>query len=140
MCSYRPSKSRSVTREGLLIAVAGQGQAADEDVEAGRDGRVEGVIGEVGFVHDVADLFQDRVAGQVEVQQRGFEGAAAVVVAQLGTPRMSKAVASAGTSAGSSTNTNSAPGSTKRRISQAQAARSTWTRALVAHFMSMPGR
>jgi hypothetical protein len=50
------------------------------------------------------------------------------------TPRMSNAVASAGTSTGSATKTNSASGSTSRRINQAQAARSMWMVARVAHF------
>src|SRR5829696_5947733 len=51
---------------------------------------------------------------------------------------MSNAVASAGTSAGSATNTNSASGSRKRRMSHAQAARSMCTPARVAHFIGPP--
>src|SRR6476661_7515911 len=50
---------------------------------------------------------------------------------------MSKAVASAGTSAGSATNTNVAAGSMNRRISHAQAVRSTCMSVLVAHFIAV---
>ncbi|WP_041759348.1 hypothetical protein [Pseudonocardia dioxanivorans] len=49
---------------------------------------------------------------------------------QISTPRMSNGVASAG----SARKTNSAPGSMWRRMSQAQAARSMWMLARVAHF------
>jgi hypothetical protein len=55
-------------------------------------------------------------------------------------PRMSNGVASAGMAAGAAGKTNSAPGSTKRRISQAHAARSTWMPGRVAHFTRVPGR
>ena len=48
---------------------------------------------------------------------------------------MSNGVASAGTSSGSSTNTNTAAGSTHRRISHEQAARSTCAPARVAHLI-----
>src|SRR6266498_851988 len=51
-------------------------------------------------------------------------------------PRMSNGVASAGTSSGSATKTNSASGSRNRRISQAHAARSMWQPARVAHLIA----
>src|SRR5215207_5035117 len=53
---------------------------------------------------------------------------------------MSNGVAPSGTSSGSSTKTNSASASMKRRISHAQAARSTWQPARVAHLTATPPR
>jgi threonine dehydrogenase-like Zn-dependent dehydrogenase len=67
-------------REGVVVGAAGQGQAADQDIEADRGGGVVAVVGQVGFVDDAADLFQRRVGGQVERGRRGFERAVAVVV------------------------------------------------------------
>ena len=57
--------------EGVVVRAAGQGEAADRDVQACCGGRVVAFVGQVGFVDDAADLFQGRVGVQAERCQRG---------------------------------------------------------------------
>jgi hypothetical protein len=130
-----PVEQRLGGGEGVGV-VANRGQAAQDYVEAGRLGGVVPAVVEVGFVDDARDRPQGGVGELVAAQDR-FEAAVVAVVARSA-PRRSNGVASAGTSSGSLTNTNSASGSMSRRISQAQAARSMCTPARVAHFMLCP--
>src|SRR5262249_40377703 len=57
---------------------------ADEHVQAGCGGGVVAVVGEVGFVDDMADLFQRRVGVQAERLYGGLERAPALVVPERG--------------------------------------------------------
>ncbi len=52
--------------EGVVIGAAGQGQAADQDVQARGGGGVEAVVGQVSFVDNASDLLQCWVCVQAE--------------------------------------------------------------------------
>ena len=59
--------------EGFLSGAAGQGEAADQDVQSRFGWCVVAFVGQVGFMDDAAGLFQGRIGFQPERCQRGFE-------------------------------------------------------------------
>jgi len=76
--------------ERVVVGFAGQGEAADQHVQARRGGRVVAVVGQVGFVDDAADFFQRRVGGQAERLQGGLERAPALVMPERGTAQIER--------------------------------------------------
>jgi hypothetical protein len=59
--------------QGVVVGAVGQGEAADQYVQASCGGGVVAFVGQVGFVDDAADLFQGRVGLQAERCEDGFE-------------------------------------------------------------------
>ncbi len=92
-------------------------------VEAGRLGGAELVVVEIGIVDHRGDLVERRI-GQLVAGQDGLERASALVVAEFDTAHVERRAAEAAAASASAAKANSAPGSTKRRRSQAHAVRS----------------
>src|ERR687897_244980 len=64
-------EQRSRKRKQLLV-VADHREASQQDIETGSLGGVVALVGEVGLVHDLRDLPQNRV-GKLVVVQEGLE-------------------------------------------------------------------
>ena len=92
-------------------------------VEAGRLGGAELVVVEIGIVDHRGDLVERRI-GQLVAGQDGLERASALVVAEFDTAHVDGVPPRAAAASASAAKANSAPGSTKRRRSQAHAVRS----------------